>query len=272
MDNKIKKIVDILETKYSNLITSPINFENVDLYTIIQNTDKEHRLYIFKIISKLLDDREYCLGLKYAYTKTEGINLKTAQISLEEVIDLFKIANPKILMEKDYNKFVNLPNELTIYRGTTNKELCPAISWTIDKKRAIWFYQKYDSQGAVFKAKVKKEDVICYFDKTACNEKEVIIDYKKIYNVEELKETEINTPVKFLSTKNSKFGVNTDYVVAATKYLVEQLAKFGIVPDKELVSEIYKTYQENGKYESKYMLTFPSGDSITLCELIKQIE
>lgn len=272
MDNKLKQIVNIIETKYSHLITSPINFENVDLYTIIQNIDKEYRLYIFKIISNLLDEKEYCLGLKYAYTKSEGINTKDAKISLDEVIELFKGANAKILMGKDYNKFANLPNELTVYRGTTNKELYPAISWTIDKKRAIWFYQKYNSKGTVFKAKIKKEDVICYFDKTTCNEKEVIIDYKKIYKVEELKETEKNTPVNFLSTKNSKFGVNADYVVAATKYLVDQLARFGIVPDKELVGEIYKTYQENGKYKSNYILQFPSGDSISLYELIKQIE
>lgn len=98
-------------------------------------------------------------------------------------------------MEEDYNKFLELPKEVEIYRGTTNKEYVPAISWTLDRKRAIWFYQKYEKVGTVFKAKIKKEDIICYLDRTACGEKEVIVDYENIYDIEELKKQEINQKV-----------------------------------------------------------------------------
>lgn len=180
------------------------------------------------------------------------------------------MADAKTLMKEDYNKFLELPEEVEIYRGTINREYIPAISWTIDKKRAIWFYQKYEKVGTVFKAKIKKEDIICYLDETACGEKEVIVDYENIYDVEELKKDEINQKVTI--NNEEKFVVNTDYVVVATQYLLNSLAQFGILPKKELAEEIYKTYQYMGKYKSKYILQFPSNQSIELGDFINQLE
>ena len=238
-------------------------YDNSEYRTRIQND-------VFYDIYKFLDEKDYCIGLKESYIRTEGINTKNPKLSLKETLNLFKMADAKTLMKEDYNKFLELPEEVEIYRGTTNREYIPAISWTIDKKRAIWFYQKYEKVGTVFKAKIKKEDIICYLDETACGEKEVIVDYENIYDVEELKKDEINQKVTI--NNEEKFVVNTDYVVVATQYLLNSLAQFGILPKKELAEEIYKTYQYMGKYKSKYILQFPSNQSIELGDFINQLE
>lgn len=270
MKSDIKSIINLVQNKYFQNLILDIDEENTDLCMIIQSIEPEYRMVFFNDTYKFLDREDYCIGLKESYIRTEGINTINAKLPLKETLNLFKIADPKILMKEDYNKFLELPEEVEIYRGTTNKEYIPAMSWTIDKKRAIWFYQKYEKVGTVFRAKIKKEDIICYLDETSCGEKEVIVDYEKIYDVEELKEDEINQ--KITINNEEQFVANTDYVVAATQYLLNSLAQFGILPRKELAEEIYKTYQYMGKYKSKYILQFPPNQSIELGDFIDQFE
>lgn len=270
MKSDIKSIINLVQNKYFQNLILDIDEVNTDLCMIIQSIEPEYRMVFFNDTYKFLDREDYCIGLKESYIRTEGINTINAKLPLKETLNLFKIADPKILMKEDYNKFLELPEEVEIYRGTTNKEYIPAMSWTIDKKRAIWFYQKYEKVGTVFRAKIKKEDIICYLDETSCGEKEVIVDYEKIYDVEELKEDEINQ--KITINNEEQFVANTDYVVAATQYLLNSLAQFGILPRKELAEEIYKTYQYMGKYKSKYILQFPPNQSIELGDFIDQFE
>lgn len=270
MKSNIEQVINLIEYRYSKNLILPINKEDADLNIIIQSIEPEYRMLVFNDIYKFLDEQEYCMGLKESYIKTEGINTINAKLPLNETLNLFKMADSKTLMDKDYNTFLELPEEVEIYRGTTNKKYIPAISWTIDKERAIWFYQKYKMEGTVFKAKIKKENIICYLDKTACGEKEVIVDYENIYDIEELEKNEVNQKVTI--GNENQFVVNTDYVIAATQYLLNSIAQFGILPSKELAEEIYKTYQERGKYKSKYVLKFPSGESILLNDFIEQIE
>lgn len=270
MKSNIEQVINLIEDRYSKKLILPINEEDTDLNMIIQSIQPEYRMLVFNDIYKFLDEQDYCIGLKESYIKTDGINTINAKLPLNEILNLFKIADPKTLMDKDYNTFLELSKEVEIYRGTTNKKYIPAISWTIDKERAIWFYQKYEMEGTVFKAKIKKEDIICYLDKTACGEKEVIVDYENIYDIEELEKNEINQKVTI--DNENQFVANTDYVVAATQYLLNSLAQFGILPSKELAEEIYKTYQQMGKYKSKYILRFQSNESIELGDFINKLE
>ena len=151
MKSDIEEIINLVQNKYNQNLILNIDEDNSEYRTRIQND-------VFYDIYKFLDEKDYCIGLKESYIRTEGINTKNAKLSLKETLNLFKMADAKTLMKEDYNKFLELPEEVEIYRGTTNREYIPAISWTIDKKRAIWFYQKYEKVGTVFKAKIKKED------------------------------------------------------------------------------------------------------------------
>ncbi len=269
MENRLQKIIDLIDTKYSEHLDRPINFPNADLYLIIQNINPKSRLYIFKEISSLLTDEDYCFGLRTAYTKTSGLNNEDAKITLDEILDLFKNANLKVLMDLDYEVFNNLPEIVTIYRGTSQGNSKKAISWTIDKDRAIWFYKKYDSKGTVLEAKVNKKDIICYLDQNACGEKEAVVDFKKIYDVKEISKEEMDKELDFKQFQNG--NVNTDYVVEATQWFLQTLAKTGFIPTMELATEVFKVYQSAGKYKSNYVIHFPSGEKIKLYDILEQV-
>lgn len=269
MKNDLKQVIDLINNKYEDYLVRPINLPNADLYLVIQNINPKDRLYIFKAISSLLTEEDYCFALKTAYIKTEGLNTKDAKITIDGVVELFRKANLKELMQEDYETFRSLPEKLTIYRGTSKGNSKDAISWTIDKDRAIWFYKKYDSKGTVLEAKINKEDVLCYLDKTACNEKEVIVDYKKIYDVKEIpkKERDADLDLEQFITGN----VNIDYVMEASQWFLQKLADAGILPTMELATEVFKVYQTRGKYKSDYILNFPSGEKIKLYDILEQV-
>lgn len=269
MSNRLQKIIDLIGTKYKEYLDRPINFPNADLYLIIQNINPTARLYIFKEICSLLTEEDYCFGLRTAYIKTSGLNNLDAKINLDEVLDLFRNANLKKLMDLDYDVYKNFPEVVKIYRGTSKGNSKNAISWTIDKDRAIWFYKKYDSKGTVLEAKVNKKDILCYLDQTACGEKEVIVNYKNIYDVTELSKEERN---KELDLEQFNSGnMNTDYVIEASQWFLQTLAKAGIFPTMELATEVFKVYQTLGKYKSDYILNFPSGEKIKLYDILEQV-
>lgn len=269
MNTDLRKVIQLIYDKYEEYLIRPINFTNADLYLIIQNINPKYRLYLFKEICSQLSKEDYCFGLKTAYIKTEGLNDKDTKITLDEILDLFKKSDLKMLMGEDYEKFCDFPDVLTIYRGTSKGNSSKAISWTIDKDRAIWFYKKYNSNGTVLEAQIKKEDVVCYLDKTACNENEVIINYKKIFNVKELPKLEVDKELDL--EKFNTGNINMDYVMEASQWFLQKLANIGILPTMELATEVFKSYQTQGIYKSNYILNFPSGEKIKLYELLEKM-
>lgn len=269
MKTDLNKIIAILKTKYKDYLQSNLVLTE-DIYTIIQCIRPEYRLFIFNEIKDLLNDKEYVLALKYAYTKTSGINTNESKLSTDEVLYLFKNANLKELIGVDYKRYIKLPDIVNIYRGTSCKANYNAISWTIDRNRAIWFYKKYKSKGTVYKAKIKKQDIICYLDKSACLEKEVIVNYKNIFSLEELPKEEIDRDINF--SFEDEGTVNTDYVINASQHILQSLVNFGVFPTKELATELFKSYQTQGKYKSNYVIKFFTGEEIILHELLEKIE
>lgn len=65
--------------------------------------------------------------------------------------------------------------------------------------------------------------------------------------------------------------VNYDYVINATRYVVQSLANIGIMPTQELISEIFNSYATRGKYKSNYIIDFPSGECIKVYDLLEKI-
>lgn len=269
MKNNYYEIVSLIENNYKEYLDRPISINNIDLYTIIQNINPKYRLYVFSKISNLLNSDDYCSGLKYAYTKTKDINTNDSALSLDEILDLFRKADKKKLMGIDYRRWKKFQDIIVIYRGTSKTENKNAISWTIDRNIAIWFYKKYNSVGTVYKAKIKKDDIICFFDKDACNEKEVIINYKNILSLEELSKNELKRDVKINISSN--MGINTDYVIAATSNMIQKLADMGVLPTQELGIEIFNFYQTSGQYKSKYIVQFPDGTQVSLNKIFSSI-
>lgn len=94
-------------------------------------------------------------------------------------------ANKKESMEEEeYKRYSKLDDIVTIYRGvrTNEKDAILGFSWTLNKDTAEFFANRYDSDGYVYKAKIKKEDI--FFTEFGRNEQEVVVDYTKLMNLE----------------------------------------------------------------------------------------
>jgi hypothetical protein len=72
---------------------------------------------------------------------------------------------------------------ITIYRGEASKSTpyIKAYSWTTDLETAEWFANRFNSNGIVYKGKVKVTDILDYNDN---NESEILVLPEKVYNIE----------------------------------------------------------------------------------------
>lgn len=86
-------------------------------------------------------------------------------------------------MEPDELSFYEtLPDEIMIYRGISKRGSIKALSWTLDMHKAEWFSQRFGKKSRVYRAKIRREDVLAYF--AGRGEYEVVVDYRKLYAIE----------------------------------------------------------------------------------------
>lgn len=73
---------------------------------------------------------------------------------------------------------------LTIFRGQTPKstELEHALSWTTDIQYAEYFANRFSSEGVIYQARVKRDQVLAYTDREA----EVLVQYDDLMDVCEI--------------------------------------------------------------------------------------
>ena len=99
-------------------------------------------------------------------------------VKLTTLIKYFKQADKKILMDsEEYQTWVNLPDEVTLYRGIAGDGKVNGISWTRSEQTAEWFAKRLlcgEQKGEVYKIIVPKEHCLCYFN--GRDEQEVILD------------------------------------------------------------------------------------------------
>ena len=97
---------------------------------------------------------------------------------------MFQKASAEDLMNLDERrKLAELPDELTVYRGITekNKDNILALSWTMKRETAERFANRFKSKGKVYQAKIRKEDILAVF--LGRNESEVIVDPKNLNEI-----------------------------------------------------------------------------------------
>ena len=140
---------------------------------------KEYRLFYFNIIKECLSEKDYNELLKMAWTNAENI-VNDPNISLPEIIRLFENSNREYLMsEEENNTFNQLPEYIKIYRGVKQKyRNNKGMSWTLDRKKAEWFANRFDNNGYVISGTINKKDVLGYFN--CRNEKEIVCDWRKV--------------------------------------------------------------------------------------------
>ena len=162
------------------------NIAKVDKYsTYLIMISKPYLAAFFKYTKDYVSEEDYNNFLSGMWMMVEFVN-NDANISPNEFTKIFKKTKKELLMEEEellaYNK---LDDKLTVYRGVKPKSSTKALSWTTDINTAQWFADRWEKNGKVYKAQIDKKYVFAYF--LGRGESEVVLDYHKLENVEEVK-------------------------------------------------------------------------------------
>ena len=156
--------------------------DKMDLISLFMSIRKQYRLLLFKLSKDFLSEKDFADMLAHVWVESENPNMDI-NVSINESAEFFKEANKEILMEpEDYNYYLSLPDEFTIYRGVSKGRTEKGLSWTRNKEKAEWFASRFGS-GYVLQATAKKRNVLAYFNTR--DEDEIVIHprnlkYKKL--------------------------------------------------------------------------------------------
>jgi hypothetical protein len=147
-----------------------IALEEKDYNSYIFLHEKPYRFNAFVDIMDNLTDAEYWEILGKVWENSENIwQNKKGWIKL-----LTNRENSLLMMDEDELKVYNsLPNIVTVYRGYIPNKNKNGLSYSLDKDKAVWFSERFGTNGAVFTKQVIKSDIIAYKD--GRGEKEVIV-------------------------------------------------------------------------------------------------
>ena len=187
MDEEAEKIVNILESK-KNLenikkqIIKKINrINNYMEFSMCITTP--YRLAFLKYTLEYLNIEDLSKFLIDTWINDEYANLNKS-VSKKELVKFFRTASKELLMdEEELQEYSNLGDVVVIYRGVTeyNNKQIKAMSWTLNKDTAKWFANRFNQKGYVYQAKINKKDILAFCDRR--NEKELIVDYTKLYDI-----------------------------------------------------------------------------------------
>jgi len=144
-----------------------------------------YRLQFLQFIKEDISAQELGKALAWVWTETEFPNSN----GIEALLRLFKLADRRSLMDDDeWEILEKLPEEVAVFRGTQSKKAkVRGMSWTLDRKKAEWFRDRFKKlDGKVYEASIKKEEILAYF--SGRNESEVIVNPKKLKEVKEVSE------------------------------------------------------------------------------------
>lgn len=180
INNRMLNIEIAEDLEYLRKILLESINDATDVYGIWWLINKSYFLVVFKYISKYLSEKDYSNILKESYTMTEFPNYNTVNVTVAELKELFKLPSKNIFMdEEELEVYNNLPETVTVYRGSEYSKYYKALSWTTDLQTAKFFANRFnrkDSEPTIYKATIDKKFVIAYFS----NEYEIIVDYDKL--------------------------------------------------------------------------------------------
>lgn len=145
-------------------------------YQIFMLINSPYYLTFIKYASPYLSEKDLGRLLSDAWIMTEFPNADK-NVSRKEMLDLFKSVSPQCLMDKkELQLYQSLGDTVTVYRGvgSENKDNVKALSWTLDRMTAEWFAHRFEKEGTVYAAQIKKEFIHAVFN--GRNESEVIVD------------------------------------------------------------------------------------------------
>lgn len=161
-----------------------------DLWDITVMFNTPYLMHYLLMISEFIYDEQLLSDLlKEIWTHTEFPNYNERN-TLYQVKDLFSSCKNTIMDLEEQAYYDSLPDELIVYRGqyvpkgTKPKKPYNAMSWTPSEQSAYWFVRnRYQPNGILWAAKIKKEDTFCYLN--IRGEEELILDWTKLYDIKQ---------------------------------------------------------------------------------------
>lgn len=155
--------------------------EEEDHGAILSLTERPYRVEAFyNLIAYECSPRQYWKMMGELYTDSENI-YQNVDIWEELLFGGHVKTLEKSFMGRENTKlFRELPDEMTIYRGTQT-DYWRGFSWTLDKDKAEWFARRYSMPSdtpTLTTATVLKSDVLGYFN--GRNEKEVVCHFDNV--------------------------------------------------------------------------------------------
>lgn len=152
--------------------------DNSNLLHIFMMMNKPYYLTFIKFVESHLNREELGEILREVWCMIEQIS-GDVNVSSRDIIRMFKKADKKYLMsDMERSTIESMPSLVTVYRGVTsyNRKNKNALSWTIDREKAEWFSNRFQTgTGEVWSLKIPKNLILCYFGERG-TEEEVIID------------------------------------------------------------------------------------------------
>lgn len=137
-------------------------------------------------------------ALRKAWVHSEFPNVYATKYDFEYKEYFRKLEKELFMSKEEVEKFKNLPDKITCYRGVYHPQFRDGMSFTLDKDKAQWFANRFgekSSTGGIFlaingimqlderipklyKVEADKKDVLAYFER----EDEVVVDLSRIQN------------------------------------------------------------------------------------------
>ena len=160
-------------------------------YQIIMLLNRPYYLTFLKFIKTYLNSEDLTELMRYAWCRQENPN-QDPNMTKSELVQLFSSCDKQMLMSpEDWTYCKNLPEELTIYRGTKTqkKNDIKALSWTLNPDIAKFFASRFlrnGEAGYIFRTTIKKEHTFAYF--SDADEAEIVVNPKYLENIELVEE------------------------------------------------------------------------------------
>ncbi len=174
--------VEALKTHQARWVAAIENCVDIEYFRSLIN--RPYRLAFLERVEQFLSNKDYSIFLANAFVSTEHPD-QDPNMTKKKLVEMFKKADKSSLMRKeDYEKFCQLAEVVTIYRGVTskNERNVKAMSWTLDYDVAEWFAKRNGEMGKVYSAKIYKKDIFAYFNLR--EEAEVVVDPTGLKNIE----------------------------------------------------------------------------------------
>jgi hypothetical protein len=124
--------------------------------------ERPYRLDAFTLIQSKLSDTQYWSLLSDIWTDTEnqwqGLN------KWKQLLSSNRPSRHYLMNKEEFNLLQSLPDEVTIYRGCQAGINENGLSWTLNKKKAEFFANRFGKEGIILERKIPKSNIIAFLN------------------------------------------------------------------------------------------------------------